>query len=198
MKLTVTNKFTVQDFHAHQSIMIIVVDLGEMTAAGPIVVGIGCGKKSLKALELLSGDSGLSAEFLKQCLVQEKSFRGFGNRQHQQTGIKVPFLQELLLEGGQFRFGEIGVPVQQTVCPHNLSSPGIGCEEIRKFLGTRFSIGGSDQCFVDGRGTGHRYHIDGDAVFFAHGVIEFVDGSVQGRLGLAAVYMPNRQGDRIF
>ena len=171
--------------------MVEIVELHEVLSTGPIIVSPGSIQHTVDRCQIIHGHAAVCAEPVEQGLVQIECLRRFCDGQHQKATVKVAFGKELAVKCSEFFFCKIAVPGKQLVRAHDFSNTGIGGEQVGQVFRAWFSICGSRKCLVNGRGTGYRHYVDGNAVLFADRAVENIDSSIQRRLRLASVDMPH-------
>ena len=197
INLPVCDQIRAQRSHIDQKIMIKIVDLEHVLAAGPVVILRADGKELIKIGHAFNPCAGFGGKAVKERLVQKAKLGGFRDGQHQKLVAELTFGEKIRHEGGDLLFGKVLAPVQQAVGADLFHRPRIGREQIRQRDGAGFIVCRSDQRGVDIGGIGHGNNGNSNALFLARGTVEFINQRVQRRFRLAPVHMPHRQRDGI-
>ena len=166
---------------------------------GPVRVDLRSPVKPLPCIQILNRYTGSLGEAVEDGLVDEHDLCGFGHRQHHQTAIDRPLLQKGWEEGGQLLLAEI-VPVvhQNAVVGQGHHRLGIGYEKVGQLRSSRLSVGGCQHQLVNDIGVGHGGDLHIDLLLFSHRLVELIDQIVERRIGLPAIHVPYRNGNRRF
>ena len=186
-----------QRFHAHLKVVEVVIVDEKALAARPFRISLRHRVQSLPGGQLVQSCAGFGGKTVESRLVHKEDLRGFCQRQNDQTIIDCPFLNKFRKVGIQLFVCEIVVIIRQNVLirqgQHGL---GVGHEQIGQSGRAGVLVGGRQHVFMDHAAVADAVHPHPNALLLPDSTVKLIHQRIHGRVYLAAVNVPEGNGDR--